>query len=116
MTATQKIAKRYVVRMELRDDNTVKREAMVVSPDYKYAWELARKACRLGKMFDGQEPGAWTVRKVYTEQSSVAPTQAVLTAARLIEVLTERGLELTDEQLGVWQNLEDEVKSPPALS
>ena len=116
MTTTQKVAKRYVVRMELRDDNTVKREAMVVSPDYKYAWELARKACRLGRMFENQEPGAWTVRKVYAEQSSVAPTQAVLTAARLAEVLAERGIELTAEQQAVWEELEDEVKAPPSLS
>jgi hypothetical protein len=116
MTQTQtKPVKRYVARIELRDDNTVRREFTLIAPHAKHGWELARKACRVGRAFDGQEPGAWTVRKVYIEQSSVAPTQAVLTASALVELLEAAGFPLTDQQLSIFMDAEDEVKSPPSL-
>lgn len=117
-----KRVKRYEVtaftRKDLRDGKRIEDlEAagratvfVVAHQDYKTAWELARDACRLGKLpKDGEEgfteiePGSLTVKRVMTLDKNSKPN--VLSAVEFVRIAQEKGVHLSQKVMDLYEEL-----------
>jgi hypothetical protein len=120
-SAPAKRVKRYEVtaftRPDLRSGKTL--DALIAAgrhvnfvvehTDYKIAWELARKACRVGKLptEDGGteeiEPGSLTVKKVMTLDK--ATKSNVLSAVEFIRIAHQRDVTVSQKLQALYEEL-----------
>jgi hypothetical protein len=82
---------------------------VVEHQDYKTAWELARTACRLGKLptedggVDEVEPGSLTVKRVMTLDKNVKSN--VLSAVEFIRIARDRDITVSQKLLALYEEV-----------